>query len=175
MIFSNVLILCVLLILNCTIVSAGAVDQSPESLTIGHSQYFDSANGSVIRDEEKGIFSADFRFEATAYQFGGIGSINGNFLISMHPYKDATASRSKKINNSDFHAVSRTTCSKAEYDQSSEQIITVSDGDIVCFSLDENRDKVFGDGYVKIKIISHTDSKLGPYADSMTFIYRRLE
>ena len=128
LIFSNVLILCVLLILNCTIVSAGAVDQSPESLTIGHSQYFDSANGSVIRDEEKGIFSADFRFEATAYQFGGIGSINGNFLISMHPYKDATASRSKKINNSDFHAVSRTTCSKAEYDQSSEQIITVSDG-----------------------------------------------
>ena len=92
----------------------------------------------------------------------------------MKPYKDVTVSRLIKIKNADFDSLSRSTCSKAAYDQSSEQILHIADGDVICLSLDKNRDKIFGDGYVKIKIISHTDSQQGNYADSMTFVYERL-
>ncbi len=143
-------------------------------MTMRHWQYFDSAKSELIAEKKKGIASGDFRWEATGYQYGGEGSINGNFLISMHPYKDVTVSRMKKIENTDFDSVSRSTCSKVEYDQSDEQILRVNDGDVFCLSLDKNRDGVFGDSYLKLKINSHEDSRKGTYAESMTFIYKVL-
>jgi hypothetical protein len=143
-------------------------------ITIQHSQYFDSLEGKIITGSNKGIASGDFRWEATGYQYGGEGSINSTFMISMHPYKDITVSRLKKIENTDFDSNARSTCSKVDYDRSEEQIIRVNDGDVFCLSLDKNRDGVFGDSYLKLKIKSHTDSSEGNYADSMTFIYKVL-
>ncbi len=143
-------------------------------MTIRHWQYFDSSKRSIITDEKEGISSGDFRFESTGYRYGSIGSINGNFLISMTPYKDVTVSRLKKIQNADFDSISRLTCSKAKYDRSSEQILQVNDGDVLCLALDKNRDGAFGDNYLKIKIISHTDSNEGNYADTIMFIYKVL-
>ena len=143
-------------------------------MTIRHWQYFDSSKGSIITDEKEGISSGDFRFESTDYRYGSIGSINGNFLISMKPYKDVTVSRMKKIENADFDSVSGPICRNVEYDQFDEQILRVNDGDVFCLSLDRNRDGVFGDSYLKLKIISHTDSNEGNYAGSMTFVYKVL-
>ena len=62
-------------------------------MTIRHWQYFDSSEGVIIKEEKKGISSGDFRWEATGYRYGGEGSINGNFVISMHPYEDVTVFR----------------------------------------------------------------------------------
>ncbi len=143
-------------------------------MTIRHWQYFDASEGIIIKEKKKAISLGDFRWEATGYQYGGEGSINGNFLISMHPYEDVTVSRIKKIENTDFDSVSRSTCSKATYDQSDEQILRVNDGDVLCLTLDKNRDGVFGDRYLKLKINSHADSSKGTYADSMTFIHKVL-
>jgi hypothetical protein len=141
-------------------------------ITIRHWQYFDSSKGSIIFNEKEGIASGDFRFESTSYQYGNIGSINGNFLISMKPYKDVTVSRMKKIENADFDSVTRTVCSNVEYDQFDEQILGVNDGDVFCLSLDRNRDGVYGDSYLKLNILSHTDSNEGNYAGSVTFVYK---
>lgn len=143
-------------------------------LTIRHLQYFDSSEGVIITGEKKGISSGDFLWGATGYKYGGKGSINSYFRISMHPYKDVIVSRMKKIENNDFDSVSRSTCSKAEYDQSDDQILRVTDGDVLCLTLDKNRDGVFGDSYLKLKINSHEDSSRGTHADSMTFIYKVL-
>ena len=143
-------------------------------MTLRHWQYFDSSEGVIITENKKAISIGDFRWEATGYKYGGEGSINGTFMISMHPYKDVIVSRLKKIENADFDSVARSICSKVEYDQFDEQILRVNDGDVLCLTLDKNRDGVFGDSYMKIKIRSHTDSSEGKSADSMTFIYKVL-
>ena len=83
-------------------------------MTIRHLQYFDSSEGVIITGEKNGISSGDFLWVATGYKYGGKGIINSNFRISMHPYKDVTVSRLKKIENTDFDSVSRSTCSRAK-------------------------------------------------------------
>lgn len=143
-------------------------------ITIRHWQYFDASRDMIIREDEKGYSYGDFRWESTGYQLGEIGSIKANFMVTMHSQKHIIVSRLKKIENDDFDSVSRSICSKVEHDQFDKQMLRVNDGDVLCLSLDKNRDGVFGDSYLKLKIISHTDSSEGNYADSMTFIYKVL-
>lgn len=142
-------------------------------MNIRHGQYIDFTEKAVISDEQKGISSGDIRWEATGYQYGGTGTINSKFMISMHPTKYITVSRLKKIQSADFASVSRATCKETKYDET-DVISRVNDDDIFCISSDKNRDGEYGDDYVKLKIISHKDSNKGNYADSVTFIYEVL-
>lgn len=142
-------------------------------ITIRHLQYFDSSKGEIITEKEKGISSGDFQWQSTIYQNNRIGSISGRFVISLHPYADITVSRLKKVQDTDFDSLSRKTCSEIKYEES-DFFVGVNDSDIFCVSIDKNRDGVLGDRYLKLKIISHTDSKEGNYSDSMTFIYKAL-
>jgi hypothetical protein len=141
-------------------------------LTIRHSQYFDSSKGIILIGQE-GISHGDFQWQSTIYQNDNIGSIYGEFEVSILPFKSVTVSRLKKIQNTGFDSVSRATCSGIKYEKL-DSFSRVNDGDILCVSMDKNRDGIYGDGYLKLKIISHSDSKEGKYADSMTFIYNVL-
>lgn len=139
--------------------------------TIRYLQYFDSSKGIILLIDKEGISHGDFQWQSTIYQNKSIGSISGEFVISLEPYKSIIASRLKKIQNTDFDSVSKTTCSEIKYEELNS-FSNVDEGDILCVSMDKNRDG--GDGYLKLKIISHTDSKEGKYADSMTFMYKVL-
>jgi len=142
-------------------------------ITLRHLQYFDSSKGIIAIEKKKGIASGDFQWQSTLYHNNSIGSISGIFVISVKPYADIAASRLKKIRDTDFDRISRKTCSKIKY-EASDSFLYVNNGDILCVSMDKNRDGKYGHAYLKLKIISHTDSKEGKYADSMTFIYRVL-
>lgn len=153
---------------------SGEISRDPYvPITIHHWQYFDSTKSILISNDKKGIASGDFRWEATNYQHGGIGSINSKFMISMHPPKFITVSRLKKIQNADFDSISRKTCNEIKYDQA-DFFSRVNDNDIFCISRDKNRDHVYGDDYVKLKIVSHKDADNGNYADYITFLYEVL-
>jgi len=142
-------------------------------LIIRHLQYFDSSTGNIIAEREKAISSGDFQWQSTIYQNKSIGSISGIFVISVKPYSEITVSRLKKVLDTDFDRMSRKTCSEIKYEEL-DSFSNVSEGDILCVSMDKNRDGIYGDAYLKLKISSHTDSKEGKYADSMAFIYRVL-
>jgi len=142
-------------------------------ITIRHLQYFDSSKGNIVTEREKGISSGDFQWQSTIYQNKSIGSISGIFVISVKPYSEITVSRLKKVLDIDFDRISRKTCSEIKY-EGSNVFSNVNEGDILCVSMDKNRDGIYGDAYLKLKVISYTNSNKGNYADSMTFIYRAL-
>jgi hypothetical protein len=51
----------------------------------------------------------------------------------------------------------------------------VEDKDMICFSVDENKDGIMGDKFFVINVISHIDSSEGNYAESMSFAYKVFE
>jgi len=169
--------ICILIIVTITIIFSCFLNKPqgrdyPE-ITIRHLQYFDSSTGNIKAEREKGISSGDFQWQSTIYKNKSIGSISGIFVISVKPYSEITVSRLKKVQDIDFDKISRKNCSEIKYEES-DVFINANEGDTFCIAMDKNRDGTYGDGYLKLKIISHRDSKEGKYADSMTFIYKIL-
>lgn len=157
-------------------------------ITIKHLEAFDSSEGQLSVNSLKG----DFQWESTSYQYtNGIGRIYGNWCNGNPRFENCvTASMPLKVKESNLDKVTKNTCESIKYgldnefnshQNSSETSIGVSysipvkDGDIICLSIDKNRDGTMGDQFTAIKILSHVTSNEGDYADSMTFEYRILE
>lgn len=156
-------------------------------ITINHLETFDSSDGKIYTNTLKG----DFRWESTGYQYtDGIGRIYGNWCNGNPRFGNCvTASMSVKIKEINLENVTKESCQLIRYgldkefnsnqngsetDASMSYSIPVNDNDIICFSIDKNRDGIMGDEFIAIKIISHIDSNEGDYADSMTFEYKIL-
>lgn len=159
-----------------------------EVVTIKHLEAFDSFDGELSMNSLKG----DFQWESTSYQYtDGIGRIYGYWCNGNPRFGNCiTASMPVKIEELDLDKVTKDSCESIKYGLDSEfnshqnrsesstdisYSIPVKDKEIICFSLDKNRDGIMGDEFIAVKIISHIDSSEESYAESMTFQYKILE
>ncbi len=159
-----------------------------EVVTIKHLETFDSFDGQVSINSLKG----NFQWESTNYQYtDGIGRIYGYWCNGNPRFGNCiTASMPVKIEELDLDRVTKDSCEFIRYGldsefnshQNSSEVnttlsysIPVKDEEIICLSIDKDRNGIMGDSFIAIKIISHIDSNEGNYAESMTFKYKLLE
>lgn len=150
-------------------------------------QTFDSTSGKLFENSKEG----DFQWQATGYQYGGIGTIHNTWSIGNPRFGEgAHPSMHVKIDKTNLGKVTKKDCESAEYGLNGEfeshyNIMTgktnnyystkIKDGEIICFSIEKNKDGIWGDKFIAIKIINHTDASDKSYAESMNFAYKMFE
>lgn len=157
------------------------------SITITHLQTFDSSSGQILNYSLIG----DFQWQSTAYEYGSIGRIYDYWSIGNPRFGNSTnPSMLVKIQETDINKVTKEDCESAKYGLDGEfdsyynknitkisnsYSLPVEDKDMICFSVDENKDGIMGDKFFVINVISHIDSSEGNYAESMSFTYKVFE
>ena len=181
------IILFLVIILTIIFYNTLGIKEINQEITIRHMQTFDSKTKSVLNNSLIG----DFQWESTGYQNGGIGRIYNYWTIGNPRFGDSTSpSMHSKIDVSKIEKVTKEDCESAKYGlqgqfdgyynelegkENNHYSTIVQDGDVICFSIDENKDGIMGDKFMVIKILSHVDSIQGDYAESVNFSFKVFE